>query len=33
MIRVLENRPYTPKDREKWVKQTKKPTPPKETTD
>lgn len=33
MIRVLENRPYTPKDREKWVKQIKKPAPPKETTD
>jgi len=24
MIRIINNRPYTPKDRDKWVKQIKK---------
>ena len=24
MIRIMDSRPYTPKDREKWVKQIKK---------
>ena len=27
MIRIVKNKPYTPKDREKWVKETKKDKP------
>jgi predicted secreted acid phosphatase len=30
MIKILKNRPYTPKDRDKWVKQLKKDKPVKE---